>query len=349
MKNLKVSSRETFIRQQKVICARRYAHIKNSIKNGLHPNEFSFPIGIQFELTSQCNMYCKHCYNNSYMQRKSRMTITDWKGLVNNIIEHGGIFQCILSGGEPLLMGDDLYEIMDPLDADGTGFVIITNGYLVDKKVVEHFCKYKWFWVQVSIDHLIPEKHDEFRCKNGSWEKAVEAAYLFSSAGLPLRIAHTVIPNSIDYLPDFAELTYQLGASALMCGEVLLSGRVNDNRELLMSDTDYDRFYDIINELKKIYNGRMEIIASQAEVIGARFQQKIPNSSVIIRPDGNVRLDCTVPFIIGNIFENSFYDIWRKNGSTCWNNEKVDKYIYDLENKGYKIDHINHITPDILL
>lgn len=37
----------------------------------------------------------------------------------------------ILSGGEPLHLGNDSFDMMDILHDDGTSFVIITNGFLL--------------------------------------------------------------------------------------------------------------------------------------------------------------------------------------------------------------------------
>jgi hypothetical protein len=34
---------------------------------------------------------------------KDAMTLTDWKKLVDGVIKEGGIFQCIISGGDSLL------------------------------------------------------------------------------------------------------------------------------------------------------------------------------------------------------------------------------------------------------
>lgn len=39
--------------------------IKELQKAGLYPNKFDFPLLLQFELTRRCNVFCKHCYNNS--------------------------------------------------------------------------------------------------------------------------------------------------------------------------------------------------------------------------------------------------------------------------------------------
>lgn len=103
MKNFE-SLREQYLHKQRIISAKETADILLKIKQGLYPNRFSFPIGIQFELTSQCNLNCKHCYNNSSVERFSEMRTQDWLNIVQDIIDHEGIFQCILSGGEHLLL-----------------------------------------------------------------------------------------------------------------------------------------------------------------------------------------------------------------------------------------------------
>lgn len=345
--NIKLNNLKNFIKDQERYIKARNEFIHKNINDGLYPEKFSFPLGIQFELTSQCNLYCKHCYNRSSSDRLPLLNKQNWEDIVKDIINNGGIFQCILSGGEPLLLGDDLFDIIDPLHNDGTGFILITNGYLVNERFIEKLKKYDFFWVQVSIDHFLPNKHDEFRGKIGSWEKAVNAALLFSSAGFPLRIAHTLTPTSIEYLNDFAELSFQLGASSLVCGQVMLSGRVDNNRDLLCNEYDLDKIYYMINDLRNKYAGKMEIYGSQDEVIANRSHKELPNTSIIIRPDGDVRLDCTMPFTIGNVLNKPFSSIWKEKGSVCWNNPRITEYIDSLELDKYNIKHINHVTPDI--
>lgn len=349
MNERQVHGRTDFLKEQRVISARKIAFMKKNIRNGLYPREFSFPITMQFELTSQCNLSCKHCYNSSSMDRIPEMQLRDWLALVDDIIAHGGIFQCILSGGEPLLLGDGIFRIMDPLQADGTGFVLITNGYLVTDQIVGKLKKYNFFWVQVSIDHLLPGGHDEFRGKKGSWQRAVNAALSFSSAGFPLRIAHSVVPASIDYLEDFLEFAYLLGASAVVCGEVMLSGRVNENRDLLFGDRDYEKFYATIGRCRKKYEGKMDVYVSADEASGATLLRHTPNCGIIIRPDGDARLDCTMPFTIGNVMEKKFSAIWDEKAGSCWKDEKIGDYIKSLQKDGYAISHVNHVDADIKL
>jgi len=70
---------------------------------GSYPKIFEMPITLQFELLAECNLYCKHCYNGSGENKPTLMHLQEWKDLAKHIVDHGGIFQCILSGEEPLL------------------------------------------------------------------------------------------------------------------------------------------------------------------------------------------------------------------------------------------------------
>ena len=96
------------------------ANVKKMQSIGLYPKKFDMPILLQFELTHKCNVFCKHCYNNSgtHNTYKDAMTPEKWKQFCHYIVEKGGIFECIISGGEPLLLGNDLFDIMDILHED---------------------------------------------------------------------------------------------------------------------------------------------------------------------------------------------------------------------------------------
>lgn len=139
--------------------------ISSLIDNELFPRTFDFPLTLQFELTTHCNVRCKHCYNNSGVAntKKDRMGASEWKEFAKYLVKRGGIFQCVVSGGEPLLMGDDLFEIMDILHNDGTSFLVISNCFLMTQEKAKRFAKYRYQWFQVSIDGATPEVHDEFR------------------------------------------------------------------------------------------------------------------------------------------------------------------------------------------
>ncbi len=337
---------------QQAECAQEHINrIKHEQEQGLYPKSFSMPLGLQFELTSKCGLYCKHCYNASNeTHSKDEMTLTDWKNLVDDVIKNGGIFQCIISGGEPLLLGDGVFEIMDPLHEDGTGFVLITNGLLVTEDIVKKLKKYNFYWVQVSIDDVLATAHDEFRGKVGSWDKAVNAAYLFSGAGFPLRIAHSVTPDNLSRLPDMIDLVYKLGASSIVCGSVMLSGRAVANKALFSHEEAFlYELYSTIEQSQCRYRGRMDILTSSDLMMDINRKKNLPNSAVVIRPNGDVRMDCTMPFTVGNVLKNSIMDIWHNLGASCWEHSTVTQYISELDEFGIHPIHKNHQDLDMKL
>jgi MoaA/NifB/PqqE/SkfB family radical SAM enzyme len=325
--------------------------VEEAQNQGNYPQKFNMPLAVQFELTSLCNLRCLHCYNRSAeSDQKTLMQLENWLNVCNDIVDNGGVFQCILSGGEPLLLGDNLLNIMDTLHKDNTGFVLITNGYLVDEEWVKKLAKYRYYWVQVSIDGSEEKEHDDFRMVNGSWRKAVNAAYLFSKQGLPLVIASSVTPKNLDKIEDMVKLAFNLGASSIILGKIMASGRAVHNKEILLNDEQNEFMHKRITELRGKYGDKIQIQTGSDVEYQLKNSSIFPTRAVIVRPDGNVRLDCVAPFVIGNVLETKFSDIWKSKAENCWKHPKVVEYIESFSGQEEtESSIINYIDEDILI
>lgn len=335
-------------RQQQIQAQVAIESIHQQQMNGTYPSLYSYPVGLQFELTSKCNLTCKHCYNSSGSGHyEDLMKPEDWKSLAQQIVSDGGLFQAIISGGEPLLLGSHMFDFMDILAEDGTAFILITNGMLMRSSTVKKLKKYQFFWVQVSIDDLQESKHDEFRGVAGSWEKATNTAFMLSSAGLPVRIAHSVTPDNINELAAMIDFSYQLGASSIVCGAIMPSGRAANSENLVPSDNAFlNKIYDTVEIMQKKYIGKMLILNSADHLTDINKKQKMPNSACVVRPNGDIRMDCTMPFVIGNVKSHTVKEIWQRNGNSCWSSQDVTSYISKLDQYGNHPTHRNHIDPD---
>lgn len=179
----------------------------------------------------------------------------------------GGIFQCVISGGEPLLLNDDLFDILDILHDDGTTFLIISNGLLMTKDKVQRFRKYRYKWFQISIDGATRERHDEFRQKKGSWDAAIKAVFMLSNAGIPVTVAHSVTPENLNEIDDMCRLAYELGASGIILGEIMQSGRSYDNPDIILNHEQKNIMHESFIENAKKYSGRMRVQRSQSTKI----------------------------------------------------------------------------------
>jgi len=317
---------------------------------GLFPTAFSMPIGLQLEVTRKCNCYCKHCYNASGGSvEPDLMSVEKWKKFAHEIVSNGGVFQCTISGGEPLLLGNGLFEIMDIFHNDGSSFVLISNGFLLDDECCSKLTKYHFQWLQLSIDSISPDRHDAFRGLKGCWKRATEAAIRVSNAGLPLKIAISATPEETQYLDDFFELCYQLGASSVVVGDIMPSGRSFASKNILMSKEQKVDFYETILSLQKKYASKLEvqtsfIMKSQLEAVIER-----PLDGVIIRPNGDVRLDCIAPFVLGNVLKDSFMTIWHRTPPDIWKSAPVRNFIDSLDDYGFSSKLNNYLDKDVYL
>ena len=343
-----------FIKKYRTLDERNLQTIKKNLivlqEAGAYPKRFDYPITLQFELTAQCNLKCKHCYNRSGdADRETLMTPEKWCELARQIVADGGIFQCIISGGEPLLLGDKLFDIMDILHADGTSFVVISNGLLLTKKFARRFNKYRYFWFQISIDGSTAELHDEFRGVEGSFARAVNGALEISDLGIPLVIAHTVTPKNLDRVEEMIQLSYDLGANSIILGEVMPSGRAYEHGEIILSDEQKNFLYGQIEELGQKYRGKITVQRSaELKIQMERYQQEV-NAGGIIRPNGDFRLDCMAPFTIGNVLKQSVKDIWLAKGVDAWQSDAVKNFVDSIDEDAQTAAIMNHVDTDVAL
>lgn len=238
----------------------------------------------------------------------------------------GGIFHCVISGGEPLILGNHLFEIMDILHDDGTSFLVISNGLLMTQDKAKHFKKYRYKWFQISIDGATSERHDNFRQHAGSWDAATKAVFMLSNLGIPVTVAHTVTPQNLDELDEMCDLAYSLGASSIICGSVMPSGRSFLNPEIIMNHEQKNIFADKIEKNVQRFSGKMLVQRSASTKVQLLRGLNTPNQGAIIRPNGDIRLDCVAPFTIGNVIDDDFFEVWRKKSRYVWGSPELIEY-----------------------
>ncbi|MEW6608165.1 MAG: radical SAM protein [bacterium] len=324
--------------------------IKDFINKRLLPTEyFAAPLGVQLELTNACNLRCIQCYNNSGQKLPNELTISEWVKVVEELCGMQ-IFECVISGGEPLLLGDDLFTIMDVLLEHDVVILFITNGWFLDRKVFNRLKKYKYAQIQVSIDGATPSIHDEIRGVKGSWERAVYAGKLVADSGIPLVIAHTLMDKNLHELPQMIDLSAEIGAKEFITEEAVFTGRAAlIHKNLKLHKKQREEFYKIIEAKSTEYVNCMSIKLAADVALVLRTCRLEPNRGYIIRPTGDIRLDCTAPFKLGNIRENSFEEIWRV-ARRAWQHPKVNEFIEHLQSNDDLMkfkDIIPFITKDI--
>ncbi len=316
-----------------------------------YPTSLTLPIGFQLELTSKCNLTCRHCYNASGGRGEDDLSLPEWERVIEEIASIRPA-QVILSGGEPLILGDNLFRLMDRLNEGWTRFVLITNGLLATEALIDRLCQYQWWWIQVSVDGVTSELHDGFRGLHGSWQRAVQAAFWVSMRGRALVIAHAVYQRNVDSLAEMIDFAAVLGATRIICDESMPVGRAHAAwDDLRLSPAQRQAMVDVICMKQQEYAGKMEVLRTSDPANSFELYLSSPCTVLLIRPNGDVKLDCVLPFVIGNVRTQSLREIWETRGRYAWQHPRIQEFVrkYQAHNDFNDCEARPYVDADIRL
>jgi hopanoid biosynthesis associated radical SAM protein HpnH len=129
-----------------------------------------FPLLVELEPLYQCNLACAGCGKIQQPDEllRRRMPVAD----AIAAIEESGAPMVSIAGGEPLIH-PDIHVIASELIKRRKYVFLCTNALLMEKKM-DLFKPSQYFAWAVHIDGL-RERHDESVCRDGVFDKAVEA------------------------------------------------------------------------------------------------------------------------------------------------------------------------------
>jgi len=144
---------------------------------------------IVWEITSKCNMFCRHCCTNAF----SKTDFNEWifsdekliKMRLNEMLSFG-IKEFYISGGEPLLV-KNIFDIVNFLKKKNAIVSIATNGYCLNETIIKKFSKIGIDLLHVSLDGHLPEIHNTLRGGN-FFNKIVKNLAIVKKYGIPVRI-----------------------------------------------------------------------------------------------------------------------------------------------------------------
>ena len=156
---------------------------------------------ISWNITRRCNLQCAHCYlpareirgDASYSKSKPRkeLNTSECFQLIDQIAQINPNALLILTGGEPLLR-EDIFDISQYASQIDFMVMMGTNGTLVNNELAEKMAENGIKGVGISIDSLVPERHDSFRGVRGAWKNAISGIEALKRVGLEFSIQTTV-------------------------------------------------------------------------------------------------------------------------------------------------------------
>ena len=297
------------------------------------------PFNVEIAITGRCNLHCKHCLTKAARNIKSADELTK-KELFRLFDEFKAdkIFALTISGGEPFLR-PDILEILDKIKHYPFNLNILTNGILINKKVVAVLKRLRYLRnIQVSLDGSNPEIHDWQRGK-GNFQKALKGIRALGDNNIRYSLKAIINRHNFLDIENMLKLAKSFGLNAMAFGDVLECGEVCTYRnEICLTPEIYAAIIIKLKALKKRYPDFV-FSGTLADLLGfiEAFKRHGPGkgkrgrfgkcgagwSNIAIRPDGWV-IPCPTlwPYKLGNIRKKGLLDIW--------NNSSGLKKIRDL-------------------
>ena len=229
------------------------------------------PFEVVWNFTYQCNLHCKHCYENAGGKRRVELSTDEAKQVVDVFGKLAGIGLPALSfsGGEPLAR-KDFFELATYAKKHIPYVSIASNGTLITKDNAKKLRNIGVDYVEISIDGATPQIHDEFRGIPGSFEKALQGVKNCTQEGIDTCIATVLHRDNVAETEKIINLAKKLGVR-LMHFNYVPTGRAKEHLEL---DLTPDQRLHVLNSLgTEIVN--LYLQAKEEELKNGRTNVKV--------------------------------------------------------------------------
>lgn len=210
-------------------------------------------IAVYFEITSSCNLNCKHCYN----KKASKIEYTkDEIFRIINQIEKLNCKKIIISGGETFC-SPYIWDIIEYCDLKKINLIIATNGILLTESVVNKLQNYKSYKLQISLDGTSEEENDNIRGKN-SYKSVIEVLKRLKKNNIPVFIGYVLLNENSNHLEAFIRTMDNLGVKEIQFKCLVRSGNAIENYQQLHLSP--EKFLKYIEEIREIFqNGKLSL------------------------------------------------------------------------------------------
>lgn len=173
------------------------------IETGLHDDGIQI-VRTVVDTVRACNSHCKYCYffHDNFGKQGDFLPAKTIKDILSAVDKQRQL-DVVLSGGE-ITLNPELEELLDATHVlQRTGATMITNGTLLDKKIVEQIRKSNISRVCISLDGVAAEQHNYARGNN--FAKALRGLYELQDSGKNIAVLTTIHQGNIDHLLELSE------------------------------------------------------------------------------------------------------------------------------------------------
>ncbi len=280
---------------------------------------------IQWHITDFCNLRCRHCYQSAFKNDRE-LPFADVERIFRDIVDFaeksGRKLVIDITGGEPFLYGK-WHELISMIDDCETVVEsgIITNGFFIERSVIERLEKLKKFRIKISAEGFSEETYEYFRGR-GAYARFTDTCEILRHADFEKILMFTVFSGSIAEIEGifsfmgkygFAKTVIERfipwGRGAAMRERVISVAEWKDILRMLCSKCGLDDEY--LQEMVPYRGFMVEKDEGSFNLFGAPCI--VARDGMALMPDGTVFPCRRFPLAAGNLIKESLEEIWQNS------------------------------------
>lgn len=292
----------------------------------------SLPIHIQLEPTTYCNLNCKACTRETYLDHSEHLCAEQFQRIVEQIHP----LKISLSGGGEPFLHPHIFEMIHLAKERGCSINTTTNCTLLTPELCSQIVKSGLNLVKISIDGATRETYQKSR-REDRFDQVLEGIHALTAAkkhhqaSTPfIRFNYVILKDNYDELAETVELAAEVGVDAIYFQPLDLIG-IEDRRDELVGKLTYQ---DLERELRRALeinrrypvNTNLRVLLKNLPLYWKKYLLEtreydrriclLPWFSTYMTLDGNVRpcCSCSQPeTVMGNIFDTPIEQIWNNS------------------------------------
>ena len=291
---------------------------------GMNFEDYKAPLFVAWQINSECNLGCLHCCEEAGHSMPDEMNKEEVFSFLQQIVDLN-IPYVAFSGGEPLLH-PYFFEMCEFLRRNNVSLKVETNGEFIDERIAKKLGTLKFRSVQISLDGATAKTHEKLRL-SGDWAKAVAACRYLIKEGVNTEVVFVPTKFNIHETGALIDFAYSLGVYGVYTGKIMRIGRAAKNWERLCpTDAEYENFFAVLKEKIALYKGKMKVYYYPYDVVEElKYRLESPSASILVIPNGKVKLIGPLPFICGDLKKQTLAQVWEAYKG-AWRNLEVIEF-----------------------
>lgn len=292
--------------------------------------EVSFLEYAIIELTSACNLRCLHCYNHWKSDRNMAVVPSySYKKtfrLIDHLLQHTNVRNIVFTGGEPTL-AERFIELVLHIKLNDRKVTLITNGN-GPEKIYNQLTSLHIDQCEISIHASNPAIHDRITGISGSWHKAIATLQLMLTNRITVTPIIVVTSVNQAYITKTIRFFYDMGIRHIMVNRYNIGGEGLKHIHLSATKEELQHVFSNIDQFAKEHPIRIisgvctpHCLLNPADYPHIGFgtcSGNVYQRPLTFDPEGNLRMCNHSPTIAGNIYHQSFEDIFSSDYVNEW-------------------------------